>query len=594
MTYHPPVGEVSFYIRKCTTAVASGSGPLSLDDNTIEAILAEAGAFARKVLTPLDRTLDRQGASFDGKTVRTAQGHREAYVAFREDGWLGLAAPLAYGGQALPQTLMAACQEFWHSGSLAFAMGNLLTIGAIETLHSHGDSVLNDMYLPKLITGEWTATMALTEPGAGSDLSTICTRAEPTDDGDYIIRGNKIFISYGEHDLAENIVHLVLARLPGAPAGSKGLSLFLVPKVVVDADGGRTVNDIRCIGIEEKLGQHGSPTCNLVFGEMSGARSWMVGERNRGLAAMFTMMNCARLAVAMQGVAVAERAKQVSEAFARERLQGMNPQTGRGTPIINCPDVRRMLMTMRATTTAARFLALSTADAIDRARAGASDAVRQVAKLEADILTPIAKCYCTQTGIEAADTAIQIHGGMGYVEETGVAQLWRDARVTSIYEGTNGIQAIDFLTRKLSGEGRQHFDSLIDDCERSVQLLTETVVPAHVGSQLLKSLRLLRQRLFDVCELLERSPEHALSVASALIKLAALPIGASLIARALLICEETELQPRLKEVLIAHVQFVLPEAAGLSALIEAASEFGKQSGDWEVPGSRVGSTGLGT
>ncbi|MGP4689377.1 acyl-CoA dehydrogenase family protein [Agrobacterium pusense] len=578
MTYRAPIEETGFYIRNCTAALTSTSGSSSLDGDTIMAVLTEAGAFAEEVLVPLDRAFDRQGASFDGMTVRTASGHREAYVTFREGGWLGLSAPVDYGGQALPQTLTAACQEFWHSGSLAFAMGNLLTVGAIEALHHHGDSALRDLYLPKLISGEWTATMALTEAGAGSDLSAIRTRAEPTDDERFLIRGSKIFISYGEHDLTENIVHMVLARLPDAPVGSKGLSLFLVPKLIVAANGGITVNDVRCTGIEEKLGQHGSPTCSLAFGEDDGAYGWMVGEPNRGLAAMFTMMNSARLAVAMQGVAVAERATQVSEAFARERLQGVDPHTGRGIPISNYPDVFRMLMTMRATTTAARFLALSTADAIDRAGAATSEAERKAANFEADILTPIAKCYCTEVGIEAANTAIQIHGGMGYVEETGVALLWRDARVTSIYEGTNGIQAIDLLSRKLVGEGRKYFLALIDSCERSARSVAGFDMAACVRTQLIRSLALLRVRLLDLTKMFDQSPQEALSVATAFLKLSALSIGGSLIARALMSCDETTLRPKLEEALVSYARFVLPEAVGLSALIEAASLYAMQSG----------------
>ncbi|MEH0295518.1 acyl-CoA dehydrogenase family protein [Agrobacterium sp. CCNWLW71] len=583
MTYQAPVEEVGFYIRNCTAAIAPTSGSSSLDGETIMAVLTEAGAFAEEVLLPLDKRLDRQGVSLDGMTVRTARGHREAYATFREGGWLGLSAPVDYGGQALPHTLTAACQEFWHSGSLAFAMGNLLTVGAIEALHRHGKSVLKDIYLPKLVSGEWTATMALTEAGAGSDLSAIRTRAEPTDDARFLIRGAKIFISYGEHDLAENIVHLVLARLPDAPVGSKGLSLFLVPKLIVAADGGVTANDVRCTGIEEKLGQHGSPTCSLVFGDDGGAYGWMVGEPNRGLAAMFTMMNSARLAVAMQGVAVAERATQVSAAFARERLQGMDPHTGQGIPISNYQDVRRMLMTMRATTTAARFLALSTADAIDRAAAAASKAERKAAKFEADIMTPIAKSYCTEVGIEAANTAIQIHGGMGYVEETGVAQLWRDARVTSIYEGTNGIQAIDLLSRKLAGEGQRHFLGLIDSCERSARSLAGFKLAAEVSTQLVKSLGLLRARLVDLTGMLDQSPQEALSAATAFLKLAALSIGGSLIARAMMSCDETALRPKLEEALVAHARFVLPETMGVSALIEAASVYARQSGGDGTP-----------
>ena len=569
MNYAPPVEETAFYIRTCTSALVSSGSAAGLDYPTVEAVLSEAGALARDILLPLDPTLDRQGASFNGRDVVTAPGHKEAYSTFREGGWLGLSAPEQFGGQALPQTITAACQEFWHAGSLAFAMGNLLTIGAIETLHQHASEDVAEAYLPRLVSGEWGATMALTEPDAGSDLSAVRTRAEPADAGTFLLKGNKIFISYGEHDLTENIVHLVLARLPDAPPGSRGLSLFLVPKILTAPDGAASANDVRCTGIEEKLGQHGSPTCSMAFGEEEGARAWLIGQPNRGLHAMFTMMNCARLAVAMQGVGIAERATQAAEAFASERRQGVDPETGRQVAISQHPDVERMLMTMRSTTTVARFLALSTADAIDRSRHAATAEEREKARREADILTPIAKSHCSQTGIEVADAAIQIHGGMGYVEETGIAQLWRDVRVTSIYEGTNGIQATDLVARKLSGEGLQVLTAMLEEHGRTVdELALQPGACRAVCPILESSLRTLRECAAEVARSLQKKPDEAFSVATPFLKLAALSIGAALLARAVVECDERALHRSLEQRLQFFAVFVLPETIGLAQLIK--------------------------
>jgi alkylation response protein AidB-like acyl-CoA dehydrogenase len=543
-------------------------GSAVLDGETVEAILREAGAMARDVLLPLDRTLDRQGARLDGQQVRTAEGHRAGYSTFAAGGWLGLSASEEVGGQALPQTIMAACQEFWHAGSMAFAMGNLLTIGAIETLHQHASADLIARYVPKLVSGEWSATMALTEPAAGSDLSEVRTRAEPAEDDSYLIRGNKIFISYGDHDLTDNIIHLVLARMPEAPAGSRGLSLFLVPKAISESDGRMIANDVRCIGLEEKLGQHGSPTCSMAFGEQGGAVGWVVGQPNRGLQAMFTMMNSARLAVAMQGVGVAERATQAAEKFAAERLQGIDSRTGRGIPIEQHPDVRRMLKAMRSMTTIARFLALSTADAIDRERKSVSASNRRTAKLQADILTPIAKGFCTQTGIDVADTAIQVHGGMGYIEETGVAQLWRDARVTSIYEGTNGIQAIDLIGRKLSGEGLSVILDLIDGFTRDAKKLALRSPESRMALSMVEdSLRHLRDCAHHITTAFAEAPGAALVTAAPFLRLAGLTIGTSFLVRAITVCEDEGQQARLGAILQFTAALVLPETMGLARLI---------------------------
>lgn len=569
MGYSAPVNETNFYIRCCTSTLTLPASTLELDAELTGAILDEAGSFASDVLLPLDRTLDTEGVGYENGTVTTAPGHRDAYRQFREGGWLGISMPEVDGGQDLPPTVTAACQEFWHSGSMAFSMGTLLTMGAAETLKRHASEEQRRVYLPKLVSGEWAATMALTEPGAGSDLGDTRTRAEPLEDGSFLVRGTKIFISYGDHDLTENIVHLVLARLPDASAGSRGLSLFLVPKKIPDRHGILHQNDVLCTGIEEKLGQHGSPTCTMAFGSGSGAKGWIVGEPHRGLTAMFTMMNSARLAVAMQGVAIGERATQAAFAFASERRQGRLAGRVENMPIADHPDVWRMLMTMRSTTTAARFIALSTADAIDRSRRSPSQDERDAARIEADILTPVAKAYCTDSGIENASLAIQIHGGMGYVQETGIAQLWRDARVTSIYEGTNGIHAIDLLTRKLTGPGAPQFLKMIDQYEQIATRLADVHMEfADIGQVLSESYIRLRSGFADMTAMLNQDRQEALRAATPFLRLVALVTGASLLARAVLACsEDHDMRSKLGADLRFFSLVVLAETAAISSII---------------------------
>ena len=377
---------------------------------------------------------------------------------WRKGGWNGLASPAEWGGQGLPQIVNAACTEMWNGASMAFGVGPLLTMGAIDALNAHGSDALKRAYLEKLVTGEWTGTMHLTEPQAGSDVGALRTRAERAADGTYRITGQKIFITYGEHDLTDNIIHFVLARLPDAPPGTRGISLFLVPKFLLNADGSPGArNDVRAHSIEHKLGIHGSPTCTMVFGDHGGATGFLIGEENAGMACMFTMMNRARLAVGLQGVGIAERATQQAIAYARERKQGRT--TGmpakESAPIIAHPDVKRMLMTMRALTQAARSICYATALALDRAERGTDKAAREAAHARASLLTPLAKAFSSDIGIEVTSLGVQVHGGMGFIEETGAAQLYRDARIAAIYEGTNGIQAIDLVTRKLPLRWRQ-------------------------------------------------------------------------------------------------------------------------------------------
>ncbi|MFA6967151.1 acyl-CoA dehydrogenase [Bosea sp. (in: a-proteobacteria)] len=467
MNYRAPVEDILATMRHVAgldRLIADGLTP-ELDGDMTQAVLDEAAKFASDVIAPLNRIGDKHGSTLKDGVVTTPPGWKEAYTAWAQAGWNALPAPEEHGGQGLPALLQSACTEMWNSAAFAFALGPLLTVGAIEALHAHGSQHLKETYLAKLVSGEWMGTMNLTEPQAGSDLNALRSKAEPVGDGTYRITGQKIFITYGEHDMTENIVHLVLARLPDAPAGTRGISLFLVPKYLVNADGSLGEhNDLRCSGIEHKLGIHASPTCSMAFGDKGGAIGWLIGEENRGLACMFTMMNNARLNVALQGVAIAERAYQQALAFAQERKQGTALDAPKGapmSPIIVHPDIRRMLMEMRAKTQAARAIAYQVAEALDRSRREPDEAKRKAAAERTAILTPIAKAYATDIGVEVASTGIQVHGGMGFIEETGAAQHLRDARIATIYEGTNGIQAIDLVLRKLPLSGGQAVAGLI-------------------------------------------------------------------------------------------------------------------------------------
>ncbi|APF36937.1 MULTISPECIES: acyl-CoA dehydrogenase [Chelatococcus] len=453
MTYRAPVEDLAFTMRHVAgleESIAEGLYP-DLSVELVEQVLEEAGRFASERIAPLNAPADRTGAHFADGQVTTAPGWREVYRAWAEAGWNALPCDPEWGGQGLPTLVQTACVEFWNASCMSFALGPLLTAGAVEALTAHASEDLKRRYLEKLVSGEWMGTMNLTEPQAGSDLNAVRTRAERAGDGTYRITGSKIFITYGEHDLTDNIVHLVLARLPDAPPGTRGISLFLVPKFIVNDDGSLGArNDVRCHSIEHKLGIHASPTCTMVYGDAGGAVGWLVGEENRGLACMFTMMNNARLAVGAQGVAIADRAYQQALSYARERRQGRAPGAGEGmSPIADHPDVQRMLLTMKATTHAARGICLMTAAAIDRSRLAPDAEARRKAHELASLLTPVAKAFSTDIGCEVASLGVQVHGGMGFIEETGAAQHLRDARIAPIYEGTNGIQAIDLVMRKL-------------------------------------------------------------------------------------------------------------------------------------------------
>ncbi|MGL4240699.1 MAG: acyl-CoA dehydrogenase [Beijerinckiaceae bacterium] len=449
MTYRAPVADILFAMKHVAGLAAGQKSGLyaDLDDETAQAILDEAAKFAEERLAPLNWPGDRAGAKLQSGTVVTPAGWRDAYRDWAAAGWLSVQAEEAHGGQGLPQLLNAGCTEIWNAANMSFALNPLLTMGAIEALAAHGSPDLQERYLGKLVSGEWTGTMNLTEPQAGSDLAALRSKAERVGDGSYRITGQKIFITYGDHDLTDNICHLVLARLPDAPAGTRGISLFLVPKVLPDG----AANDVRCHSIEHKLGIHASPTCTMVYGDKGGAIGWLIGEENKGLACMFTMMNNARLNVAIQGVAIADRAYQQALRYAQDRKQGKAPGSRAAgmSPIIEHPDIKRMLVDMHSKTVAARMISFAVAAALDRYHRETDPAQKKAAHEEASLLTPVAKAFATDMGIEVASTGVQIHGGMGFVEETGAAQHYRDARILAIYEGTNGIQSIDLVMRKL-------------------------------------------------------------------------------------------------------------------------------------------------
>lgn len=455
-TYSAPLKDMQFVIKELVgldeIAALPGCGEVSAE--LVDAVLAEAAKFAQEVLDPLNRSGDRQGARLADGRVIAPDGFDKAYRQFIEAGWNGLSGQPEFGGQGLPHIVAMPVQEMWNSANMAFCLCPMLTSGVLEALHVHGTPQQQKTYLPRLTAGEWAGTMNLTEPQAGSDLSAVCTRAVPEGDH-YRIHGTKIFITWGEHDMAENIIHLVLARTPGAPEGVKGISLFIVPKFLVNADGSPGErNDVRCVSLEHKLGIHASPTCVLAYGDSKGAVGFLVGEENRGLEYMFTMMNHARLGVGMEGVALSERAYQHALEYAKTRVQGreIGQRSGDRVTIIHHPDVRRMLMSMKAQTEAMRALAYFAAAVLDRAKRHPDEQERRGHQALIDLLTPIVKGWCTEQSVEVATTGIQVHGGMGFVEETGAAQFLRDARITTIYEGTTGIQANDLIGRKVAFE----------------------------------------------------------------------------------------------------------------------------------------------
>ena len=535
-------------------------------------ILDEGGKFAANVLAPLYRAGDVEGARLENGVVRTPRGWAEAYKAFVDGGWPGVPFDSAHGGQGLPWTLATPLAEMWNTANLGWALCPMLTAGAAEALAAHGTPWQKATLLPRLVSGEWTGTMNLTEPQAGSDLGAIRCRAVP--DGDaYRLTGQKIFITYGEHELTGNIVHLVLARTPGAPEGVRGISLFAVPKYLVGADGRRGArNDLRCVRLENKLGIHASPTCVMAYGENAGALGTLVGEEGRGLECMFTMMNNERLAVGLQGVAVAERAYQLARAYARERRQGRDLATGEAhTPIIRHADVRRMLMTMRALTEAGRALCYAVASELDRAKRHPDEAARKDSQALVDFLTPVVKAWCTDTGVEVASLGIQVHGGMGFIEDTGAAQILRDARITPIYEGTNGIQARDLVGRKLLREGGAtagRFAALVGD---TAARLTGELAP--IGQSLAYAVEAYESATAALLATGARTPEAAAAVAVPYLELVGVLAGGWVMARAAA-ADEVPASPAFRAAKRATARFyadaILPRTEALETVVRTA------------------------
>ena len=486
MSYTAPVKDIAFLLNNVIglADIAELDGFEEVSPELIEAILEESAKFTADVLAPLNWIGDQQGSQLADGVVTTPDGWKDAYSQFVENGWGSLSFSPEYGGQGLPLTVAAAVQEMWHSANMAFGLCPLLTQGAVDAMELHASEELQQRFLPKMVEGVWSGTMNLTEPQAGSDLAAVRTRAEPSGDH-YLIKGQKIYITYGEHDLTENIIHMVLARLPDAPEGVKGISLFIVPKFLVNDDGtlGKR-NDVTCISLEHKLGIHASPTCVMSYGDNDGAVGYLVGKEHHGLAYMFTMMNQARHAVGVEGYGIAERAYQKAVSYARERKQGKtllgkdaNDQT-----IINHPDVRRILMTMRSGIEAMRGLGLECAAVFDQAKHHGDPATRERMQRRGELLTPLVKGWSTEMGVELCSLGVQVHGGMGFIEETGAAQFLRDARITPIYEGTTAIQANDLIGRKAARDGGQGISELIADMQST---LAELKIVDHLDTKAL-------------------------------------------------------------------------------------------------------------
>jgi acyl-CoA dehydrogenase len=580
MPYRAPVAETVFFLDHCTSLKAlAGKGALAdLSPELVAQVLEQAGRFANEVIAPLNRIGDKEGTPFANGVVTMPKGWKEAYRAWAEAGWNALPAPVEYGGQGLPSLVNMSCVEYWHSASMAFGLGPMLTQAGVEAMDAHASEALKKQFLHKLVSGEWMGTMQLTEPQSGSDLSNLRTRAERAKDGTYRIKGQKIFITYGEHDLTPNIIHFVLARLPDAPAGTKGISLFLVPKFLVKDDGSLGPrNDLRCGSIEHKLGIHASPTCVMLYGDNEGAVGYLVGEENKGLACMFTMMNLARLAVGVEGVAVAEGAYQHALAYAQERKQG-RANGKEMSPIIAHPDVKRMLLTMRALTAASRAICLKNADAIDRSRHLPDKGDREKAQEEANLLTPVAKAFATDSGIEVASLGVQVHGGMGFIEETGAAQYYRDARITAIYEGTNGIQAIDLVTRKIGQAGGETLRRVLGgyrDLARRVAELNDPAfgaTAARLGDAVAAVERTSKHLLAD----LGAKPDAALAGATPYLRLFGLTAGAAYLAEMALAADALGATDPANAARIATARFfaenLLPASHGLEQTVISGAD----------------------
>jgi acyl-CoA dehydrogenase len=580
--FHPPLRELRFVMHELLASdpvLESAYADIDYSGETADNIVEEAGNFAQNVLEPLNSSGDREGARWTPDGVVTPKGFREAYAAYVEAGWAQLSIGTEFGGQGMPQLLNTAIEELMFAANMGFFLGTSLARGAVEAIASSATEQQKAQVLPRLVTGEWMGTMNLTEPQAGSDLALLRTRAVPEGDH-YRLFGQKIFITYGDHDLSENIIHLVLARIDGAPEGVKGISLFCVPKYLINADGTPgALNDVRCLSIEHKLGIHASPTCVMSFGEKDGAVGYLLGPPHTGLSFMFIMMNAARLSVGVQGIAQSERAWQRAQEWAKNRRQGRVEGKPAPVAIVEHPDVRRMLLSMKSRTEAMRALCSYASLELDKGHRLADEAQRKAALLRAELLIPVVKGWCTETAIDVTSTGVQVHGGMGYVEETGAAQHMRDVRIASIYEGTTGIQANDLIGRKLGRDRGAAMRALVQD------LLAELNAARAAGAEAksarnaaTEALTTLRDATEQLLQMQVEQPAMAQAVAVPYLKLCGLVIAGALMARAAVIAEAA-LAANAGDVFyrskLATCRFyaeqVLPEATGLARIVKGGA-----------------------
>ncbi|MGR1582143.1 acyl-CoA dehydrogenase [Thalassobius sp. S69A] len=594
MSYTAPLDDMMFVLEDLCGLedIAQLPGLEEASADMVAAILEEAGKFAGQVLAPLNATGDQQGLGFEDGAVTTPAGWKDAYTQIVEMGWNSPTADPEHGGMGLPQAVNACIQEMFQGANMSFQLCPMLTQGAIEAIEGYASDALKEAYLPNLVTGTWTGTMNLTEPQAGSDLAAIRSKAEPQGDH-YLVSGQKIFITYGEHDMAENIVHLVLARLPDAPEGVKGISLFIVPKFMVNADGSLGArNDVRCVSIEHKLGIHASPTCTLAFGDNGGAVGYLVGEPNKGLQYMFAMMNNARLNVGLQGIGVAEHATQHAIAYAMERKQGGTP-AGAAPTIMGHPDVRRMLGLMKSRTEAARVLAYRAAASLDHAHRATDPDQRAYHQRRVDFLIPIAKGWSTELGVHSASLGVQVHGGMGFVEETGAAQHLRDARITTIYEGTTGIQALDLVGRKIIRDKGQAAQEVIADMRASAQALAAQDTAGTDWAALSAAVTEAADIVAELTDWLVAQNSHEPQAAAAtILELFGIALGAWAMGDAALMAAKriengqgsASLTAKLN-IAVFYLSNVFPQARGLQkiAMAGAADVLSLQAADFGVP-----------
>lgn len=545
-TYLAPTPEMQFVINELADLQVVAGLPAFVEQEVsselVEAILVEASKLASEVLAPLNKVGDEQGAILKTDGVDVAEGFTAAYKKFIEGGWVGVSAPVEYGGQGLPELVLSPLFEMWQAANMSFALCPMLTAGASELLITHGSKQQLALYMEKLITGEWTGTMNLTEPQAGSDLGAVRTKAKLEGDH-YRLSGQKIFITWGDHNMTDNIIHLVLARIPDAPEGVKGISLFLVPKYITDADGNPSVrNDVHCVSLEHKLGIHGSPTAVLSFGDKEGAIGYLVGEKNKGLTYMFTMMNRERLQVGLQGLGIADRAYQQAREYAKDRIQGrpVGVKSGKPVSIIHHPDVRRMLLTMKSQIEAMRAVCYLVAASMDIAASHPDTKTRETHKARVELLTPVVKGWCTELAIEIASLGVQVHGGMGYIEETGACQHLRDSRITTIYEGTTGIQANDLVGRKLVLDQGAAMTALIDQMHQTVIALktSEDDNLSIIHTALHEGVQALAESTDWILQHITKEPNTAMSGAVNYLMLAGYVCGGWQMARAALVVSE--------------------------------------------------------